>query len=125
MLRQIVHSADLGATAKSWVGFSLVIRTEHHTHPLAYLHSFFFRFQSICESWTHRIMEEFYQEGDEERRLGLTIGALNDREKVFVPKAQVGFINFITLPLWSAWGDLTEQSADMIQLVNLRTNLYV
>jgi len=46
----------------------------------------------ICEQWTERIMEEFYEEGDEEKMLGLDLGALNDRETVVVPKAQVGTV---------------------------------
>jgi len=45
--------------------------------------------QELCEQWTNRITEEFYEEGDAEKELGLDIGALNDRETVVVPKAQV------------------------------------
>ena len=43
------------------------------------------------EVWTTRIMEEFWQEGDEEKRLGVTVGLLNDRTVgvLNVPKAQV------------------------------------
>lgn len=34
-------------------------------------------------------MREFFDEGDEELKLGLPVGALNDRTKVVIPKAQV------------------------------------
>ena len=44
-------------------------------------------------------MEEFWAEGDKEREMNLEIGALNDRNRVMVPKGQVGFINFIDKPL--------------------------
>lgn len=34
-------------------------------------------------------MHEFFAEGDEEAALGIEIGALNDRQKIAIPKAQV------------------------------------
>lgn len=96
VLCNIVHSADLGAAGKPW---------------------------ELCEKWTYRLMEEFYGEGDAERKLGLELGALNDREKLVVPKSQVGFINFIALPLWEAWGEYVDPGTDIVQLRNIRHNL--
>eukprot|EP00048_Salpingoeca_helianthica_P001916 m.52750 g.52750 ORF g.52750 m.52750 type:complete len:854 (-) comp11793_c0_seq1:188-2749(-) len=100
VLCNIVHSADLGSATKPW---------------------------PICQKWTQRVINEFYEEGDEERRLGLEIGPLNDREKLVVPKAQVGFINFVALPLWEAWARFvapgTPQDNEIIQLRHLRYNL--
>lgn len=71
----------------------------------------------------YRLIEEFWEEGDKERSLGLEIGMLNDRHKVVVPKSQVGFINFVTLPLWKAWASYVSPGADTIQLKRLRENL--
>jgi hypothetical protein len=58
----IVHNADLANCTKDW--------------PLA-------------KKWTYRLMEEFCAEGDEERRQGLPLGPLNDRETMDIPKGQV------------------------------------
>jgi hypothetical protein len=62
VLCAIVHNADLANCAKEW--------------PLA-------------KKWTYRLMEEFCAEGDEERRQGLPLGPLNDRETMDIPKGQV------------------------------------
>ena len=47
-------------------------------------------------------MNEFWNQGDEEKKLGLPISFLCDREKVNVPNAQQGFITGIILPLMDA-----------------------
>jgi cAMP-specific phosphodiesterase 4 len=52
-----------------------------------------------CLEWATRVLDEFFLQGDEEKRLGLPVGMLNDREKVNRPGSQHGFINFIVSPL--------------------------
>eukprot|EP00037_Helgoeca_nana_P031032 m.391492 g.391492 ORF g.391492 m.391492 type:complete len:669 (+) comp28316_c0_seq11:5319-7325(+) len=96
VLCAIVHNADLANCAKEW--------------PLA-------------KKWTYRLMEEFCAEGDEERRQGLPLGPLNDRETMDIPKGQVGFINFIALPLWKAWANYVSPKAQSVQLDHLIQNL--
>merc|ERR1712232_956559 len=54
---------------------------------------------SICEPWAYRVLDEFFLQGDEEKRLGLPVGMLNDRDKVNRPGSQHGFINFLVAPL--------------------------
>lgn len=39
--------------------------------------------------------------GDEEKRLGVPVGMLNDRDVVNIPGSQHGFINFLVAPLVS------------------------
>ena len=80
--------------------------------------------QALCEKWTLRLMEEFFAEGDREGQLGLEVGALNDREKVIIPKAQVGFINFIALPLWEAWSEYISPDTETVQVHNIIANRY-
>jgi len=53
----------------------------------------------ICKPWAMRVLDEFFAQGDEEKRLGLPVGMLNDREKVNRPGSQHGFINFLVAPL--------------------------
>ena len=38
-------------------------------------------------------MDEFFQEGDDERRLGLDVGAMNDRATAVLPKTQVRVVS--------------------------------
>merc|ERR1719384_3096636 len=53
--------------------------------------------REIMLGWASRICEEFWAQGDEERRLGLQISPMCDRESgmTTVPKTQLSFINFI------------------------------
>jgi len=52
-----------------------------------------------CFKWAHRVLDEFFAQGDEEKRRGLPVGMLNDRDKVNRPGSQHGFINFLVAPL--------------------------
>jgi len=53
----------------------------------------------LSRAWAHRVLDEFFLQGDEEKRLGLPVGMLNDRDKVNRPGSQHGFINFLVAPL--------------------------
>lgn len=43
----------------------------------------------------------FFDQGDEEKLLGIPVGMLNDRDKINRPGSQHGFINFLVAPLVS------------------------
>jgi cAMP-specific phosphodiesterase 4 len=53
----------------------------------------------ICQKWAKRTLDEFFAQGDEEKRLGIPVGMLNDRDKISRPGSQHGFINFLVSPL--------------------------
>ena len=53
--------------------------------------------------WSAVVTEEFFAQGDEERKLGLPISMFCDRTEPTIEKCQVGFINFIVGPLFTAW----------------------
>ena len=53
--------------------------------------------------WTERINEEFFLQGDEERKRGIAVTPFYDRTKQNIPKSQVGFLDFIVIPMYSAW----------------------
>ena len=50
-------------------------------------------------SWVRALEEEFFRQGDQELARGLPISPLFDRAKQGVSKSQVGFYDFIALPL--------------------------
>lgn len=79
VLQTLVHCADLGNPAK------------HIT---------------LFRQWVDRIMREFFHQGDLERDQGLDISPMCNRDMISVEKAQVGFIDYIALPLWEAWDEL-------------------
>ncbi|KXZ51294.1 hypothetical protein GPECTOR_13g781 [Gonium pectorale] len=53
----------------------------------------------VHSRWIRCLEEEFFLQGDRERQLGLPISPLFDRAKQGVSKSQVGFFDFIALPL--------------------------
>jgi len=60
----------------------------------------------LYRQWVARICEEFWRQGDQERRLGLDVSPLCDRKAASTEKSQVGFIDFVVLPLWESWAEL-------------------
>lgn len=52
----------------------------------------------VCQAWAGRVLDEFFAQGDEEKRLSLPVGMLNDRDKINRPHSQHGFIKFLVAP---------------------------
>ncbi|KAL6762819.1 hypothetical protein V8C86DRAFT_550956 [Haematococcus lacustris] len=52
-------------------------------------------------AWVSRLEAEFFAQGDAERAQGLTISPLCDRTKQGITKSQVGFFDFVALPLFT------------------------
>lgn len=72
LLNMFLHTADVSNPCKPW---------------------------DVCRYWSHCVLEEFFQQGDKEKELGMTVQMLNDRHKVNRPNSQLGFIEFIVSPL--------------------------
>ncbi|KAG2490637.1 hypothetical protein HYH03_011028 [Edaphochlamys debaryana] len=53
----------------------------------------------VHKRWLSVLEEEFFRQGDREKELGLPISPLFDRSKQGVSKSQVGFYDFVALPL--------------------------
>eukprot|EP01119_Soliformovum_irregulare_P001704 TRINITY_DN1144_c0_g1_i3.p1 TRINITY_DN1144_c0_g1~~TRINITY_DN1144_c0_g1_i3.p1 ORF type:complete len:742 (-),score=223.09 TRINITY_DN1144_c0_g1_i3:206-2431(-) len=67
--------------------------------------------------WTNRVTEEFYHQGDEEKRLGMNVSPLMDRITGNVAKSQIGFINFMSLPIYECWTEEFENTKEAVQQV--------
>ena len=55
----------------------------------------------VAKQWTYLLYEEFFHQGDLEKSSCLPISFLCDRTTSQIPKNQPGFINGITVPLWT------------------------
>eukprot|EP00930_Biecheleria_cincta_P040774 TRINITY_DN27929_c0_g2_i1.p1 TRINITY_DN27929_c0_g2~~TRINITY_DN27929_c0_g2_i1.p1 ORF type:complete len:774 (-),score=127.47 TRINITY_DN27929_c0_g2_i1:79-2400(-) len=51
-------------------------------------------------SWVHRLETEFFAQGDREKDAGLAISFLMDRQKPGASETQLGFFDFVVLPLF-------------------------
>ena len=55
----------------------------------------------IYKVWAQKVVDEFFRQGDMEKRLGLPVSFNCDRNTVQLSQSQVGFIDAIVLPLFS------------------------
>jgi hypothetical protein len=59
---------------------------------------------SLHLKWSQRIVEEMFRQGDVERTMGMSVSPLMNRNKIdSLSKSQVGFIDFICMPLFQSW----------------------
>lgn len=87
-LKLLFHAADLGHSAKPWAS---------HYH------------------WSERVTEEFFLQGDEEAQLGLPISPLCSRKNSNLASSQVGFLQFVCVPMWREIQHLEEFSKKQMQ----------
>jgi len=52
----------------------------------------------ICRRVAHLCLDEYFAQGDIEKKEGMPVQMLNDRDKVNRPNSQLGFIEFLILP---------------------------
>ncbi|TPX36248.1 hypothetical protein SmJEL517_g01444 [Synchytrium microbalum] len=57
----------------------------------------------LYEKWCYLILDEWFIQGDSEKKLGLNVSPFMDRESVNVPSSQTGFIDFVVNPLFDAY----------------------
>ena len=56
---------------------------------------------ALADKWCDVLNEEFFRQGDNEKAHGIDLTSpLNDREHPDKPKSQIGFYNFVCLPLY-------------------------
>lgn len=60
----------------------------------------------ISKKWTYLLMDEFWNQGDTEKKLNLPISMFCDRTTADVPKSQIGFIKGIIIPSFDIMIDL-------------------
>ena len=76
LLAMCLHSADVSNPARKW---------------------------DISAEWAARVMEEFFQQGEEEARIGLPVSPFMDRQKTDIGKCQAGFISILIKPFFDEW----------------------
>jgi len=52
------------------------------------------------EEWSYKLCQEFFEQGDAEKELGMPISALCDRDTVDFKKCQLGFLQYCCKPLF-------------------------
>ena len=57
----------------------------------------------IHKKWTGLVTKEFFNQGDKEKKMGLTVSPLCDRETVVIADSQKGFLSYLVLPVFELW----------------------
>jgi hypothetical protein len=57
---------------------------------------------NIYQIWAENVMNEFYLQGDKEKKLGLPVSFLCDRDTTTIPQGQIGFMEGVVLPFYSS-----------------------
>lgn len=90
IMNTILHSADVSNPAREW---------------------------EVSKKWADVCLEEFFQQGDQEKALGIPVQFLNDRENLNRPNSQIGFIEFMIAPFFVAqiwlWPTLFEYGENL------------
>ncbi|CAH0716624.1 unnamed protein product, partial [Brenthis ino] len=76
----------------------------------------------ISRKWSLKVCEEFFRQGDYERKLNLPVTALCDRHTTSIPKIQTGFLKFVVTPLISEWHRFLQNDLSAQMLENLFYN---
>jgi len=71
----ILHSADVSNPCRTW---------------------------ETSQAWAWMVLEEFFAQGDQEKMLGVPVQFLNDRDKLNRPNSQIGFLEFMIAPFFTA-----------------------
>ncbi|XP_016084013.2 cAMP-specific 3',5'-cyclic phosphodiesterase 7B isoform X1 [Ornithorhynchus anatinus] len=65
------------------------------------------RIWEMSKQWSERVCEEFYRQGDLERKFELEISPLCNQQKDTIPSIQIGFMTYIVEPLFEEWAQFT------------------
>jgi len=97
LLSMCMHAADVSNPAKEW---------------------------DLSSEWAVRVMEEFFQQGENEAQLGLPVSPFMDRAKTDIGKCQAGFISILIKPFFEEWVNfLGEENGKILNniLANIKT----
>ncbi|XP_025190950.1 calcium/calmodulin-dependent 3',5'-cyclic nucleotide phosphodiesterase 1-like isoform X2 [Melanaphis sacchari] len=95
-MSMVLHCADISHPAKEW---------------------------DLHYRWTCQLLEEFFLQGDMEKKLGLPFSPLCDRNNTLIAESQIGFIEFIVEPSMAVCSDMLELILGPINLVNPPRNI--
>ena len=70
--------------------------------------------------WGKLVLEEFWRQGDEEKKMMFDVIEMFDRDQCVPSKALTGFIDYIAEPLFTLWADFCDTSftRDICRLID-------
>ncbi|XP_034964811.1 cAMP-specific 3',5'-cyclic phosphodiesterase 7B isoform X2 [Zootoca vivipara] len=81
------------------------------------------RLWEMSRQWSERVCEEFYRQGDMEKKFDLEVSPLCNQQKDTIPSIQIGFMTYIVEPLFEEWANFTGNTPLSENMLNhLRRN---
>jgi len=66
---------------------------------------------ALHQKWSNLILQEFFQQGDRERQLGLPVSPLCDKQTAKLPQVQLGFLTLLVVPVFELWTQVVRKEA--------------
>lgn len=82
------------------------------------------KLSSIYKNWVNLIFQEFFNQGDLERKSNLHISMNCDRNLTDIPKTQIGFIKFIVRPTFEVLRMLSPEIRNYLDYINKNLKMY-
>ncbi|KAJ3182812.1 hypothetical protein HDU85_002415 [Gaertneriomyces sp. JEL0708] len=72
--------------------------------------------------WALQVMEDFFLQGDREKKMGMPVSKFMDRDDTSIPKCQLGFIDVLVVPLFDSWARAIETEFSAYCMENISRN---
>ncbi|KAM7390520.1 hypothetical protein PAMA_008601 [Pampus argenteus] len=76
----------------------------------------------LSKQWSEKVTEEFFQQGDIERKHTLEVSSLCDRENNTVGNIQIGFMTYVVEPLFAEWARFSDTRLSQTMLGHMGLN---
>ncbi|KAI9091443.1 hypothetical protein DFS34DRAFT_324898 [Phlyctochytrium arcticum] len=77
---------------------------------------------SQSRKWAFQVMQEFFLQGDREKKLGMPVSKFMDRQDTNIPKCQIGFIDILVVPLFDSWSQCIQTEFSRRCMENIAKN---
>lgn len=76
----------------------------------------------LSKQWSEKVTEEFFQQGDIEKKHKLEVSPLCDRETNTVGDIQIGFMTYVAEPLFAEWARFSDTRLSQTMLGHMGLN---
>ncbi|XP_056439700.1 high affinity cAMP-specific 3',5'-cyclic phosphodiesterase 7A isoform X1 [Gadus chalcogrammus] len=76
----------------------------------------------LSKQWSEKVTEEFFHQGDIEKKHNLEVSPLCDRDKNTMGDIQIGFMSYVVEPLFSEWARFSDTRLSQTMLGHLGLN---
>ncbi|XP_010770244.1 high affinity cAMP-specific 3',5'-cyclic phosphodiesterase 7A-like [Notothenia coriiceps] len=76
----------------------------------------------LSKQWSEKVTDEFFQQGDIEKKHKLEVSPVCDREMNTVGNIQIGFMTYVVEPLFAEWTRFSDTRLSHTMMGHMRLN---